>query len=89
VPVLGGTERFNKINLSHQNFLKDTLFDTGLILAFKGVLGIVESYGGKTVPLDERFFVGGDFTVRPNQRAKTSKSKRRLWDRNKHVIKVV
>lgn len=64
VPVLGGTERFNKINLSHQNFLKDTLFDTGLILAFKGVLGIVEPYGGKTVPLDERFFVGGDFTVR-------------------------
>jgi outer membrane protein insertion porin family len=64
VPVLGGTERFNKINLSHQNFLKDTLFDTGLILAFKGVLGIVEPYGGKTVPLDERFFVGGDFTIR-------------------------
>ena len=64
VPVLGGTERFNKINLSHQTFLKDTFFDTGLILAFKGVLGIVEPYGGKTVPLDERFFVGGDFTIR-------------------------
>jgi outer membrane protein insertion porin family len=64
VPVLGGTERFNKINLSHQNFLKDTFFDTGLILAFKGVLGVVEPYSGKTVPLDERFFVGGDFTVR-------------------------
>ena len=64
VPVLGGTERFNKINLFHQTFLKDTFFDTGLILAFKGVLGIVEPYGGKTVPLDERFFVGGDFTIR-------------------------
>jgi len=64
VPVLGGTEGFNKINLSHQTFLKDTFFDTGLILAFKGVLGIVEPYDGKTVPLDERFFVGGDFTVR-------------------------
>jgi len=24
---------------------------------------MVEPYGGKRVPLDERFFVGGDFTV--------------------------
>ena len=64
VPILEGTERFNKINLSYQTFLKDPFFDTGLILAFKGVLGIVEPYGGKTVPLDERFFVGGDFTIR-------------------------
>ncbi|ADO45546.1 outer membrane protein assembly complex, YaeT protein [Hydrogenobacter thermophilus TK-6] len=64
VPVLGGTERFNKVTLSHQMFMKDTLFDTGLILSLKGVVGMAEPYGGKTVPLDERFFVGGDFTIR-------------------------
>ncbi|RME08426.1 MAG: outer membrane protein assembly factor BamA, partial [Aquificota bacterium] len=64
VPVLGGNERFNKITLSHQQFFKDRWLDTGLILSFKGSLGLVEPYSGKRVPLDERFFVGGDFTVR-------------------------
>ncbi|WP_448587596.1 outer membrane protein assembly factor BamA [Thermocrinis sp.] len=64
IPVAGGTERFNKVSLSHQTFIKDTLLDTGLILTFKGALGFVEPYGKKTIPLDERFFVGGDFTVR-------------------------
>ncbi|MFN3813507.1 MAG: outer membrane protein assembly factor BamA [Aquificaceae bacterium] len=64
VPMLGGTERFHKFTLSTQKFLKDTWFDTGLILSLKGVVGMVEPYGGKSVPLDERFFVGGDFTVR-------------------------
>ncbi|QID33254.1 outer membrane protein assembly factor BamA [Pampinifervens florentissimum] len=64
VPVLGGNEKFNKITLSHQQFFKDPWLDTGLILSFKGVFGIVEPYGGAKVPLDERFFVGGDFTVR-------------------------
>ncbi len=64
VPVLGGSERFNKMVLSHQHFFKDTLLDTGLIVSLKGVVGAVEPYGGKRVPLDERFFVGGDFTIR-------------------------
>ncbi len=64
VPVLGGTEKFNRINLSYQTFLKDDFFDTDVVLAFRSVFGMVEPYGGKTVPLDERFFVGGDFTVR-------------------------
>ncbi len=64
MPILGGNERFNKFTISHQQFIKDTIFDTGMIFSFKGVFGIVEPYGGKRVPLDERFFVGGDFTVR-------------------------
>ncbi|MFN7065561.1 MAG: outer membrane protein assembly factor BamA [Aquificaceae bacterium] len=64
LPIIGGTERFNKITLSHQQFFKDTLLDTGLILSLKGVVGFIESYGDRRVPLDERFFVGGDFTVR-------------------------
>ncbi|MFN3947501.1 MAG: outer membrane protein assembly factor BamA [Aquificaceae bacterium] len=64
VPILGGNEKFNRITLSHQQFFKDTLFDTGFIFSLKGVVGFVEPYGGKRVPLDERFFVGGDFSVR-------------------------
>lgn len=64
LPVLGGNEKFNRVNLSHQTFFKDPIFDTGLIVSLKGVLGFVEPYGGSRVPLDERFFVGGDFTVR-------------------------
>ncbi len=64
VPLLGGNERFNKITLSHQQFFKDRFLDTGLILSFKGSFGLVEPYGGRRVPLDERFFVGGDFTIR-------------------------
>ncbi len=64
LPILGGSEKFNKVNLSHQTFFKDPIFDTGLVVSLKGVFGVVEPYGGKRVPLDERFFVGGDFTVR-------------------------
>ncbi len=64
VPLLGGNERFNKITLSHQQFFKDRFLDTGLILSFKSSFGLVEPYGGRRVPLDERFFVGGDFTIR-------------------------
>ncbi len=64
LPILGGSEKFNKVNLSHQTFFKDPTFDTGLVVSLKGVVGVVEPYGGKRVPLDERFFVGGDFTVR-------------------------
>jgi len=64
LPVLGGTERFHRITFTASKFLKDTYFDTGLVFSSKGTLGLVESYGGADVPLDERFFVGGDFTIR-------------------------
>jgi len=64
VPVLGGSERFHRFVLTGSKFIKDTYFDTGLVFASKGTLGLVEPYGGNKVPLDERFFVGGDFTIR-------------------------
>ena len=64
VPVLGGTEKFFKLRLSHATYWQDRIFDTGLILSGKGTVGFVEGYGGAEVPLDERFFVGGDFTIR-------------------------
>jgi len=62
--ILGGTEKFVRFALSHQLFVKDTFFDTGVIWNFKGAFGMVEPYGQDRVPLDERFFVGGDFSVR-------------------------
>ncbi len=64
VPFIGGTEKFHKVVLTGSKFLKDTYFDTGLVFSAKGTLGFVEPYGGTDVPLDERFFVGGDFTIR-------------------------
>ena len=64
VPVLGGTEKFFKLRFSHASYWQDKIFDTGLILSGKGTIGFVEAYGGTDVPLDERFFVGGDFTIR-------------------------
>ncbi len=64
VPALGGTEKFHKVVLTGSKFFKDTYFDTGFVLSTKGTVGFVEPYGGEDVPLDERFFVGGDFTIR-------------------------
>jgi len=64
VPVLGGTEKFHKVVLTGSKFFKDTYFDTGFVLSTKATVGFVEPYGGEEVPLDERFFVGGDFTIR-------------------------
>ena len=63
-PVFGGTERFHKVIFIGSKFLKDTYFDTGFVFSSKVTLGFVEPYGGAEVPLDERFFVGGDFTIR-------------------------
>lgn len=64
VGLLGGNEKFYKLELEGAKYFSDTYFDTGLILSLKGEIGFVEGYGGKIVPIDERFFVGGDFTIR-------------------------
>ncbi len=64
VPVLGGTEKFHRVVFSASKFIKDTYFETRTVFSARGTFGIVEPYGGAVVPLDERFFVGGDFTIR-------------------------
>ena len=63
-PVLGGTEQFHRATLSASKFIRDDIFESGFVFSAKGTAGIVEPYGGTEVPLDERFFVGGDFTLR-------------------------
>ena len=63
--VLGGDEKFVKLQLRGSKYLKDDYFDTGTIFSAKGQFGIIEPWGGKSVtPIDERFFVGGDYTIR-------------------------
>ena len=64
LPVLGGTEKFHRVVFSASKFIKDTYFETRTVFSARGTFGIVEPYGGAVVPLDERFFVGGDFTIR-------------------------
>jgi outer membrane protein insertion porin family len=63
--VLGGDEQFIKLTLRGSKYFKDDYFDTGTIFSLKGQIGTIEPWGGKSVtPIDERFFVGGDYTIR-------------------------
>ncbi|RUM31220.1 MAG: outer membrane protein assembly factor BamA, partial [Aquifex sp.] len=64
VGLLGGDEKFYKFEVEGSKYFSDTYFDTGIIVSLKGEIGFVEAYGGKKVPIDERFFVGGDFSIR-------------------------
>ncbi len=67
VGLLGGDEKFYKFELEGAKYFSDPFFDTGVILSLRGRLGMVEAYGDSIVPIDERFFVGGDFTLRGYQ----------------------
>jgi len=58
-----GSRGFYKYLLSHSMFFKDKIFHTDWILSFKARYGEVIKRGSK-IPLDELFFVGGDFTIR-------------------------
>ncbi len=64
LPIANGQERFHKVTLSHSKYFKDEIFDTETILSIKGTVGFVNAYDNTQVPLDERFFLGGDFTIR-------------------------
>ncbi len=63
--LLGGDEKFAKVQFIGSVYKEDPLFETGTIFSLKGQIGAVGPWGGKdVVPIDERFFVGGDFTIR-------------------------
>ncbi len=64
LPIANGQERFHKVVLSHSRYFKDEIFDTETILSIKGTVGFVSAYDNTEVPIDERFFLGGDFTIR-------------------------
>ena len=63
--LLGGDEKFAKVTLKGAAYKRDDYFDTGTILSARAQFGMVGAWGGKDiVPIDERFFVGGDYTIR-------------------------
>lgn len=63
--LLGGDEKFLKHTLRGSYYKKDPFFDTGTIFSLRGQVGIISAWGGKDItPIDERFFVGGDYTIR-------------------------
>ncbi len=58
-----GSRGFYKYIISHSMFLKDKIFHTDWVFGFKIRYGEIIPQNDK-VPLDELFFVGGDFTIR-------------------------
>ncbi len=58
-----GERGFYKYILSHAMFLSDKIFHSGFVFSFKIRYGEIFKRGSK-IPLDEMFFVGGDFTIR-------------------------
>ena len=63
--LLGGDEKFTKFLLKGSIYRKDEYFDTDTIFSAKAQLGSIATWlGGDVTPIDERFFVGGDYTIR-------------------------
>ncbi len=58
-----GTRGFYKFSTSYAFFLPDRLLFTDWVFSFKVRYGVVKEMNDK-LPLDELFFVGGDFSVR-------------------------
>jgi len=58
-----GSRGFYKYYISHAMFFKDKIFHTDWVFSFKARYGEITPKND-LVPLDELFFVGGDFTIR-------------------------
>jgi outer membrane protein insertion porin family len=59
---LGGSERFVKYVADHRYFYPLPFWD--LVFSARGQVGYIQEMGGKDIPLDERFFLGGLSTLR-------------------------
>jgi outer membrane protein insertion porin family len=60
-PLMGGTNNFIKYSA---DVIKVTPLPFDLRLSVRGRFGAVDTFGGKPVPLSERFYVGGINTMR-------------------------
>jgi outer membrane protein insertion porin family len=58
---LGGTNRYLRYLTEHTLFLP---VGWGTVASLRGSLGYIQSIGGKPVPLDEKFYLGGISTLR-------------------------
>ena len=60
--IFGGTNNFYKVQLDSLQYFPLPVGD--LRTSIRGRLGFVEGYGGRPIPLTEKFFVGGINTMR-------------------------
>jgi outer membrane protein insertion porin family len=58
---LGGTEEFIKYEGSYRYFYP---LPWGLVLSARSRLGFIQQMGGKSIPIDERYFLGGINSLR-------------------------
>jgi outer membrane protein insertion porin family len=58
---LGGTEKFSKYILDYRHFFP---MPWGTVISAHGQIGYVQEIGGRAIPIDERFFLGGISTLR-------------------------
>jgi len=62
---LGGDEKFEKMTLQAAVYRSDPYFMKGTIFSARVKTGFITPWGGAdVVPIDERFFVGGAYTIR-------------------------
>jgi outer membrane protein insertion porin family len=61
VAGLGGTEKFSKYILDYRHFFP---MPWGTVVSAHGQVGYVQEIGGRAIPIDERFFLGGINTMR-------------------------
>jgi outer membrane protein insertion porin family len=58
---LGGTEKFSKYILDYRHFFP---MPWGTVFSAHGQIGYIQEIGGRPIPIDERFFLGGINTMR-------------------------
>jgi len=59
---LGGSERFVKYVADHRYFYPLPFWD--MVFSTRGQVGYIQEMGGRDIPLDERFFLGGLSSMR-------------------------
>jgi outer membrane protein insertion porin family len=59
---LGGSERYVKYVADHRYFYPLPFWD--MVFSARGQVGYIQEMGGKDIPLDERFFLGGLSSIR-------------------------
>jgi len=63
--IFGGDEKFEKFWIKSSYYKSDPYFMKGTVFSVRAQTGFVIPWGGKeVVPIDERFFIGGAYTVR-------------------------
>ena len=63
--IFGGDEKFEKFVVKGSIYKSDPYFLGGTVFSVRAQTGFITPWGGKNVvPIDERFFIGGAYTIR-------------------------